>query len=51
MPGSGLGFAIVDHLISAHGVTVFAGNSDDGGAEVGFTLPPAEGMEEGLEAG
>ena len=51
MPGSGLGLAIVDHLISAHGGTVFAGNSDDGGAEVGFTLPPAEGMEGGLEAG
>ena len=40
MPGSGLGLAIVDHLISANGGTVFARNSADGGAEVGFTLPP-----------
>ncbi|MDE0138788.1 MAG: ATP-binding protein [bacterium] len=43
MPGSGLGLAIVDHLIGAHGGEVFARNSADGGAEVGFTLPPAEG--------
>ena len=51
MPGSGLGLAIVDHLISAHGGTVFAGNSDDGGAEVGFTLPPAERAEGSPEVG
>ncbi|MDE0375845.1 MAG: HAMP domain-containing sensor histidine kinase [bacterium] len=47
MPGSGLGLAIVDHLISANGGTVFARNSADGGAEVGFTLPPAEGGKSG----
>ncbi len=50
MPGSGLGLAIVDHLIGAHGGRVFARNSAAGGAEVGFTLPPAE-REEGPEAG
>ncbi len=38
-PGSGLGLAIVDHMVAAHGGTVFAGNSADGGAEVGFTIP------------
>ena len=41
-PGSGLGLAIVDHLITAHGGTVFARNRAGGGAEVGFILP-AEG--------
>lgn len=39
MPGSGLGLAIVEHVVSAHGGTVFARNRPDGGAEVGFTLP------------
>lgn len=38
-PGAGLGLAIVDHLIAAHGGTVFARNRPDGGAEVGFILP------------
>ncbi|MCQ3803209.1 MAG: HAMP domain-containing sensor histidine kinase [bacterium] len=38
-PGSGLGLAIVEHLITAHGGTVFAGNRAHGGAEVGFILP------------
>ena len=38
-PGSGLGLAIVEHLVDAHGGTVFAHNSPDGGAEVGFVLP------------
>ena len=51
MPGSGLGLAIVDHLIGAHGGKVFARNSADGGAEVGFTLPPVEGAEGSPEAG
>ncbi|MDE0708964.1 MAG: HAMP domain-containing sensor histidine kinase [bacterium] len=51
MPGSGLGLAIVDHLIGAHGGKVFARNSADGGAEVGFTLPPAEREEASPEAG
>ena len=51
MPGSGLGLAIVDHLIGAHGGEVFARNSADGGAEVGFTLPPVEEAEGSPEAG
>ncbi len=38
-PGSGLGLAIVEHLVTAHGGTVFARNRPDGGAEVGFNLP------------
>ena len=38
-PGAGLGLAIVEHLVTAHGGTVFARNSPDGGAEVGFSLP------------
>ncbi len=37
-PGSGLGLAIVDHLVSANGGQVFAANSPEGGAEVGFEL-------------
>lgn len=37
-PGSGLGLAIVEHLVTAHGGTVFAKNSATRGAEVGFTL-------------
>ncbi len=45
MPGSGLGLAIVDHLVRAHGGTVFARNCPEGGAEVGFTLPPVELVE------
>ena len=51
MPGSGLGLAIVDHLIGAHGGSVFARNSSDSGAEVGFTLPPVERAEGSPEAG
>lgn len=39
-PGSGLGLAIVRHVVEGHGGTVFARNARDGGAEVGFTLPP-----------
>ena len=38
-PGSGLGLAIVEHLVRAHGGTVFAHNLSGGGAEVGFSLP------------
>lgn len=38
-PGAGLGLAIVEHLVTAHGGTVFARNSPGGGAEVGFSLP------------
>jgi two-component system, OmpR family, sensor histidine kinase MprB len=41
-PGSGLGLAIVHDSITADGGTVFATDADDGGAEVGFVLPPAE---------
>lgn len=51
MPGSGLGLAIVDHLIGAHGGSVFARNSDGGGAEVGFTLPPVKRAEGSPGAG
>ncbi|MFD8088103.1 ATP-binding protein [Kitasatospora sp. NPDC059722] len=39
-PGSGLGLAIVHDLVAADGGTVFAGTSAEGGAEVGFELPP-----------
>ncbi len=38
-PGSGLGLAIVQHLVVAHGGTVFARNGASGGAQVGFELP------------
>jgi two-component system sensor histidine kinase MprB len=38
-PGSGLGLSIVRHIIEGHGGVVFAQNTPDGGAEVGFTLP------------
>lgn len=36
--GSGLGLAIVEHIVTAHGGTVFARNREGGGAEVGFVL-------------
>ncbi|WP_055697497.1 HAMP domain-containing sensor histidine kinase [Streptomyces silaceus] len=39
-PGSGLGLAIVHDIVTAHGGTVFADAAPDGGAEVGFVLPP-----------
>lgn len=38
-PGSGLGLAMVDHIVRAHGGEPFAHNHPDGGAVVGFTLP------------
>ncbi len=37
-PGSGLGLSIVEHIITAHGGTVFARNASTGGAIVGFDL-------------
>ncbi|MFD8985573.1 sensor histidine kinase [Streptomyces sp. NPDC059564] len=40
VPGSGLGLAIVHDLITSDAGTVFATDSPDGGAEVGFRLPP-----------
>jgi two-component system, OmpR family, sensor histidine kinase MprB len=40
-PGSGLGLAIVKSVVDAHHGTVFAGNAEGGGAELGFTLPVA----------
>ncbi|MCX5205530.1 HAMP domain-containing histidine kinase [Streptomyces sp. NBC_00237] len=40
-PGSGLGLAIVHDSVTADGGTVFATDAADGGAEVGFVLPPA----------
>jgi two-component system sensor histidine kinase MprB len=40
-PGSGLGLAIVKQIIERHDGTVWAENRRDGGAAVGFELPPA----------
>ncbi|WP_316528221.1 sensor histidine kinase [Kitasatospora brasiliensis] len=40
-PGSGLGLAIVHDLVAADHGSVFATAAPDGGAEVGFHLPPA----------
>ncbi|WP_330335317.1 HAMP domain-containing histidine kinase [Streptomyces sp. NBC_00536] len=40
VPGSGLGLAIVHDLVTADDGTVFATAAPDGGAEVGFRLPP-----------
>ncbi|MFE9221189.1 ATP-binding protein [Streptomyces lavendulae] len=40
VPGSGLGLAIVHDLVTADEGTVFATGAPDGGAEVGFRLPP-----------
>jgi two-component system sensor histidine kinase MprB len=39
-PGSGLGLSIVKQIIDDHGGEVFARNTADGGAEVGFVLDP-----------
>jgi two-component system, OmpR family, sensor histidine kinase MprB len=38
--GSGLGLSIVSKVAAAHGGSVFATNAPDGGAVVGFELPP-----------
>ncbi len=40
-PGSGLGLAIVQQIIERHGGTVWATDRAEGGAAVGFELPPA----------
>ena len=40
MPGSGLGLSIVADFAHAHDGSVFARNRPDGGAEIGFSLPP-----------
>jgi two-component system sensor histidine kinase MprB len=44
LPGSGLGLAIVKEVAESHGGEVFARNraGADGGAEIGFTLPPGQ---------
>ena len=42
-PGSGLGLAIVAQVAEAHGGEVFAGESDLGGAAVGFAIPTVDG--------
>lgn len=44
MPGSGLGLAIVDQVVRQHGGTTWVGESDRGGAEVGFRLPVAQDL-------
>jgi len=42
LPGSGLGLAIVRQVAEAHGGTVGAAASPDGGAAVGFTIPTVD---------
>ena len=37
--GAGLGLAIAQGLVHAHGGTIWAENRDEGGARVAFTLP------------
>ena len=41
-PGSGLGLAIVKQIVERHGGRVRAGESPEGGAAVGFEIPPHE---------
>ena len=40
--GAGLGLAIAQGLVHAHGGTMWAENRGDGGARVAFTLPLAK---------
>ncbi|NND74583.1 MAG: HAMP domain-containing histidine kinase [Ilumatobacter sp.] len=40
LPGSGLGLAIVREVVERHGGTVTAASRPEGGAAVGFSLPP-----------
>ncbi len=40
MPGSGLGLSIVDQVAREHGGRAFAEAADEGGAIVGFEIPP-----------
>lgn len=40
-PGSGLGLSIVADVVRSHGGAVHAGNHPEGGAVVGFGIPPA----------
>ncbi|WP_184583022.1 HAMP domain-containing sensor histidine kinase [Lipingzhangella halophila] len=41
LPGSGLGLSMVQDIAREHGGDVFAYNRADGGAVVGFALPPS----------
>lgn len=44
--GAGLGLAIASGIVEAHGGRIWAENSSDGGACVGFSIPQAFGIDE-----
>jgi two-component system sensor histidine kinase MprB len=44
LPGSGLGLAIVRQVAEAHGGSVSAAESPDGGAAIGFRIPTIDGL-------